>query len=296
MSKILEYLSMRYFDGISFLGSGNIEHHTTIHRKQVFKGYYGIQYNHRGHLDFAIGGADVVSVEGSWAFITYPEESFYYGPPPGKDRQHSYICFKGPRVERFIKKGLIAIGGKRSLVKIAHSERFLATMLHLIELLNKQPTRDSRTVLLLEDLLLQLHEQPVETFAVDSYLQTGISQLVDEIRLQPCLDWDFKKEAVAVGISYPHFRRIFKQLFDMSPWRFIINLRLQHAAECLLRGDDQIGVIAEKCGFNDAFYFSRLFKKYYHLSPLSYRKEFQSLSQGFHNESSMRRQSKSLRR
>ena len=278
MIKILDYMSMRYFDGISFLGSGNIEHHTTIHRKRVFKGYYGIQYNHRGFLDFAIGGDDIVSVEGSWAFITYPEESFYYGAPPGKDRQHSYVCFKGPRVERFIKKGLITIGAKRSLVKIAHSERFLATVLQLIELLNEQPTCDSRTVLLLEDLLLQFHEQPVDALLVSGHLKKGILHLVDEIRKNPQLDWNLQQEAASIGVSYPHFRRIFKQLFEMSPWRFIINLRIQQAAECLLRSDDQIGVIAENCGFNDGFYFSRLFKKYYHLSPMNYRKEFQLFS------------------
>lgn len=274
MSKLLDYLSMNYFDGITFLGSANIERSTTIHRNQVFNGYYGIQYNHRGNLDFAVGEEPIVSVEGAWAFVTYPDESFYYGPPPGKERQHTYVCFKGPRVETFIKKGLIVIRSKRPLVKITHSERFLATMLNLIELLNETPIKNPRAVLLLEDLLLQLQEQPVETSAVGGHLKRGVLHLVDEIKERPYLEWDFKKEAVAIGVSYPHFRRIFKQLFDMSPWRFIINTRLQYAADMLLRSDDQIGVIAENCGFNDGFYFSRLFKKYYHLSPMNYRKEF----------------------
>ncbi|NOY75932.1 MAG: AraC family transcriptional regulator [Kiritimatiellaeota bacterium] len=269
---------MDYFDGISFLGSGNIEHHMTVHREQTFNGYYGIQYNHRGHLDFAIGGAPIVSVEGAWAFITYPGESFYYGPPPEKERQHTYVCFKGPRVDRFIQSGLITIDGDRPLVKVTHSERFLATMLNLTELLNQTPIPHSRAVLLLEDLLLRLNEQPVKTPAVGGYLKSAISRLVDEMRAHPQLDWDFKKEAVSIGISYPHFRRIFKQLLEVSPGRFIINTRLQRAADSLLRGDDQISAIAEKCGFNDGFYFSRLFKKSYHLSPLSYRKEFQHFS------------------
>ena len=33
---------------------------------------------------------------------------------------------------------------------------------------------------------------------------------------------------------------------------------------------------AEECGFKDEFYFSRIFKKYYHLSPKQYRREFNS--------------------
>jgi AraC-like DNA-binding protein len=269
---------MNYFEGIDFLGASNIEHHITVHQNQTFNGYYGIQYNHRGDLDFAVGDAPIVSVQGSWAFITYPDEYFYYGPPAEKDRHHTYVCFKGLRVYDYIKSGLITIGGNSPLIKVTHSERFLATMLNLIELLNQAPIRHSRAVLLLEDLLLQLYEQPVESPAISGHLRSAISKLVDDMRTHSHLDWDFKKEAASIGVSYPHFRRIFKQILEVSPGRFIINTRLQCAAESLLRSDDQINVIAERCGFNDGFYFSRLFKKYYHLSPLSYRKEFKHLS------------------
>ena len=41
-----------------------------------------------------------------------------------------------------------------------------------------------------------------------------------------------------------------------------------------LHSDDQISAIAENCGIPDEFYFSRLFKKYYNLPPLTYRREF----------------------
>jgi len=39
-------------------------------------------------------------------------------------------------------------------------------------------------------------------------------------------------------------------------------------------GLTKIASVAEQCGFDDQFYFSRLFKKYYHFSPLRYRREF----------------------
>jgi AraC-like DNA-binding protein len=186
------------------------------------------------------------------------------------------VCFKGPRVERFIECGLLSLDPTRPLVKIARPERFMASMLELIETLNSTPRRYARSVLLLEDLLLQLSEQPVENFEVNARLKTVLSRLADEIRERPYLDWDFKKEALATGVSYPHFRRIFKRLFDMAPWRFVIETRLLRAAEMLSRSDEQISVVAENCGFDDSFYFSRLFKKYHHMSPSRYRREFQA--------------------
>ncbi|MEI6423454.1 MAG: helix-turn-helix transcriptional regulator [Lentisphaerota bacterium] len=91
-------------------------------------------------------------------------------------------------------------------------------------------------------------------------------------------DFEFGLRAEpALGISYPHFRRIFRQYTGTSPVNYLIKCRLHNAAWLLLHSGDQISEIAEKCGIPDEFYFSRLFKKYYNLPPKTYRKEFQLL-------------------
>ncbi|MCK5845129.1 MAG: helix-turn-helix transcriptional regulator [Victivallales bacterium] len=265
---------MNYFDGLDFLGFGNVERHAACHTAQVFDGYYGIQYNHRGRLNFGVGGGSLASFDGAWAFITHPDEVFHYGPPFGEKRHHVYVCFKGPRVDEFIRRGLISVGKAPQLMKITRSDRFFATMLELHEQLRKTPAHRDRAVLLLEDLLLQIHEQPSGASVLSSHLKSALSRLVEEIEASPYLEWNFKKEASALGLSYSHFRRIFKSLFEIPPGRLVIDTRLRMAAERLLRGDEQISVVAESCGFEDVFYFSRIFKKYHHLSPLAYRREF----------------------
>ena len=268
---------MNYFDGVRFLGCGSNERHTTVHARQRFNGYYGIQYNHRGRLDFGVGGnGPLKSVDGSWAFVTYPGETFYYGAPEGESRHHVFICFKGERVERLIQGGLLVVGDENPLKRIVRAERFLATMLELIELVAVGPVGQPRGVLLLEDLLLQFHEQPPDEQAVNLRLRTSIDKIMDEIRSAPHLEWCFQDEAERLGVSYPHFRRMFSRLVGMPPWSFVVETRLQKAAKLLLLSGDQISVVAENCGFSDPFYFSRLFRKRFHLSPLSYRKEFQA--------------------
>lgn len=49
--------------------------------------------------------------------------------------------------------------------------------------------------------------------------------------------------------------------------------RMREAARLLLAGSATIPEIAECCGFKDSAYFSRLFRRYYHLTPGEFRKQ-----------------------
>jgi AraC-like DNA-binding protein len=269
---------MKYFEGISFIGCGDHAQHAAIQKDRLFEGYYGIQYNHAGPMDFAIGENPVRQFEGPHAFISQPDMKFYYGAPSGKTRHHVYVCFKGSRTEKFIGNGLLALNCKPPLIRIVNSERFMHTFREMLANINRnQPQNHDRAVLLLEDLLLQLHEQPVEKPEINSHLVPGLKQLENALAQNPQLEWDFFREASSLGISYPHFRRIFRQYTGTSPVNYLIKCRLHNASWLLLHSGDQVSEIAEKCGIPDEFYFSRIFKKYYNLPPKTYRKEFQIL-------------------
>ena len=279
LSKILDYLIMKYFKGISFIGCGDCPQHASIQKYRFFDGYYGIQYNHEGPMDFAVGDDPHRQVEVPCAFISQPRLKFYYGAPPGKTRHHVFVCFKGPRADKFIRDRLMVLDRRQPLIKIINPERFLYTFRELIAKVgnsNHQGDYD-RAVLLLEDLLLQMHEQPMDKPEINSYFMPGLKKLKNALMQDPQLKWDFMRESSSLGISYPHFRRIFRQYTGISPVNYLIKCRLQVAERLLLYSGDQIRSISEKCGIADEFYFSRLFKKYYKLSPNTYRKEFKSL-------------------
>ncbi len=277
MSKKLDFLIMKYFDGINFIGCGEDPVHSSVQKDRFFDGYYGIQYNHSGPMEFATGDIPRRQIEGSYAFITQPGLKFYYGAPAGQVRHHVFACFKGPRVDRFIRLGLLAINPNLPLIRIINAERFLSVLRELIANIRHNPPQNyNRAVLLVEDLLLQLHEQPSEKPEINSHLIPGLKQLVSTVEQNPQLEWDFTKEAAALGVSYPHFRRIFRQYAGTAPVNYLIKCRLRNAVWLLLHSDDQISAIAENCGIPDEFYFSRLFKKYYNLPPLTYRQEFKT--------------------
>ena len=195
----MDILIMDFFKGVQFICCGSARNNTTPIGR-IFKDYYGIQYCHENDFSVQVGSNYDRTVFGSWALITRPGPEFKYGPPPGKIVRHSFVCFKGARVERYIKSGLLPISDTEPMVKITRPEHFQATIFELIDLLTPLESRNyDRAVHLLEDLLLQLHEQPVVKNAVPDYLRKPLDDLVEQLKAQPELLWDFEREAAACG-------------------------------------------------------------------------------------------------
>lgn len=72
-------------------------------------------------------------------------------------------------------------------------------------------------------------------------------------------------------LSKFHFAKKFKELTDTSPIQHFINMKIQQACSRLDNSNDPIKQIAEELGYNDPYYFSRLFKKTVGMSPKQYR-------------------------
>ncbi|GLX79874.1 MmsAB operon regulatory protein [Thalassotalea insulae] len=72
-------------------------------------------------------------------------------------------------------------------------------------------------------------------------------------------------------LSKFHFAKKFKELTDTSPIQHFINLKIQQACFQLDNSEQTIKSIAETLGYNDPYYFSRLFKKIVGMSPKQYR-------------------------
>lgn len=78
--------------------------------------------------------------------------------------------------------------------------------------------------------------------------------------------------ADCVSFSPHHFCRIFKQMTGKTTTDYINGIRLDKAVYYLKQTDLNITEIAMKCGFDNINYFSRLFRKYYDMTPTKYRK------------------------
>lgn len=75
-----------------------------------------------------------------------------------------------------------------------------------------------------------------------------------------------------LGIDRTYLYRLFKEEYNMSPQKYLLNFRLKTAMNKLEGGNMSIADIAYSCGFNDASAFCHQFKKVYKDTPLNYRR------------------------
>ena len=84
-----------------------------------------------------------------------------------------------------------------------------------------------------------------------------------------CLDAAAKN----CGLSRRRFNDLFKNCFDITPNRYIINLKIDYAKGLLKSGYISVSQAAALCGFSDIYYFSKVFKTETGVSPREYKKD-----------------------
>lgn len=72
------------------------------------------------------------------------------------------------------------------------------------------------------------------------------------------------------GYSRSHFKRLFSKYYGMSPSEYLTNVRINKAKSMLESNIFYLSEIAEKCGFSNEYYFSKVFKRIVGCSPKKY--------------------------
>jgi AraC-like DNA-binding protein len=68
-----------------------------------------------------------------------------------------------------------------------------------------------------------------------------------------------------------HFSRRFEKARGISPGRYLASLRLEEAMRLIASHQFTVKKVAEECGFGDANYFCKVFRKSFGVSPGAYR-------------------------
>lgn len=78
--------------------------------------------------------------------------------------------------------------------------------------------------------------------------------------------------AEQLSLSKYHFAKRYKEATGTSAINHFINLKIERACQLLDIGHQSVSEISYALGYDDAYYFSRIFKKVMGLSPTEYRK------------------------
>ncbi len=117
----------------------------------------------------------------------------------------------------------------------------------------------------------------VITLSINEYLPSQQIKLITEVT--EYIEANLSDSSLSVhtlanlcNLSDGHFRRLFFKVHNYSPNAYITRLRIERAKELLRFSKDTALQIAEKCGFESGYYFSRVFKSKTGFTPIEYRK------------------------
>ncbi|WP_208403612.1 AraC family transcriptional regulator [Paenibacillus sp. BK720] len=86
--------------------------------------------------------------------------------------------------------------------------------------------------------------------------------------------FSLKTVADELRLSPSQFTQKFTKQFGKNPMDYVTELRLQQAQKLLKETSLPMSAIASRCGYENEYYFSRIFKQKMAVSPSNYRKAF----------------------
>ncbi len=120
--------------------------------------------------------------------------------------------------------------------------------------------------LLIELLYAIMLEQNRNTLETQDSIYQGIWYIENNYQKEINVD----KIAAMCGICPSYFRKKFHEATGMSPIEYKNFLKTKKSIELLLSGEFNLNEIADIVGFNDVFYYSKVFKKFWGISPKKY--------------------------
>ena len=126
----------------------------------------------------------------------------------------------------------------------------------------------------LEELIINIihaSDNSINSKYINSAVIKRFLGLRSKINLTYNEEWDVDKMAAEVNLSTSRFYKIYKEIFGISPKKYLQDIRIEHAKLLLLQGIYSIREIAEMVGYKNQYHFIRQFKDYTGSTPGKYK-------------------------
>ena len=100
-----------------------------------------------------------------------------------------------------------------------------------------------------------------------------IQKVITYINMEPASDLTLKALAAKLNINANYLSTLFKKELGIPLTEYVNRCRMEHTKHMLLSTELPIKRIAERCGFTDIHYFTRMFRRITSLTPKVYREQ-----------------------
>ena len=230
-------------------------------------GQYGAVYIEKGQGYLVNSKMARFPIEPGDLILLYPEEANAYYPL--KSWTEKWIVWNGPDAEKIEELGYL-----NKSQQVIHDS--FGIFCQAYDLLSRIINSESKTAILerksaILNMLLslsKLHEQKIH----GQNCENTIENVIVFLQKNFYQNISISELAERSNLSYTHFRKLFRNYTGRSPREFVTSLRVSRAKELLLQ-NKKIKEIAKIVGYEDIFYFMRVFKDVTGTSPGKWQRD-----------------------
>ena len=209
-----------------------------------------------------------INITENTVFIASENTLMHYYPSKSDPWKYIYLRLVGED----LKKAFLDHGLKHgiSVLPFSRSE----TLSHILSLYRDlSVTATPEADKMIANAVFMLFDKPKESSATKSKPWQHAEQIAQYIEQNY-----FKKitvEAISsvFYLNKNYIRTVFIERYGISPKQYIQKMRMERAAFLLRSTDENIMLIAISVGYDDPLLFSKMFKRYFGVSPSGYRNE-----------------------
>jgi len=222
--------------------------------------HYLIHYVKSGKGTFEQGGK-IHHIKSGQIFLIRPFEITFYQADIENPWTYYWIGFNGEQCETLLKK--TGLNNSCVLTTFECGEIFE----NMVSAINDE----NKEVYLLGKIYELLHtiakDVPIKKPLSSDYVKRAI----DYLDANYSTEVSISKLAGALNIDRRYLSRIFSHKVGVSPQKYLVNIRMEKAANLLAERGLNVGEAARSVGYSDQYNFSKLFKKTLGVSPSLYK-------------------------
>jgi|GEM_PF-1024072 len=199
-----------------------------------------------------------------------PEDKYRYKGDPKEPMEHIFVIFAGEEALSLLEKSTLAAKGVVQVTDPGKTLYFIKTIMNngfKKSNYSQQINCSLLRAVLLEQASMQTNTPSSFSLSYETYK-----------RCKKVMDKNFSHiksinelaDSCAINIRY--LARLFKRYDKVTPHEYIMRQKTQKAADLLLSSSRTVSEISYSLGFTDPYHFSRVFKRFYGMSPHHYRK------------------------
>ena len=267
--------NVKYFSDLQITAAFHRKYpcHLPHRKSECLKNRFSLEMILNGEVDLLLDDVRLRLAGPCLFWIGDRHKFFQYELIPGTCYEHLWIDFTGERGRRIYESLFEAYPD--SHIPLANPKTILPVFEGFARKFKKprRPDASAEDVVPIEQLMREIIRQTLQENQPDLNDPHGLRALAEQIRNAPFEKYDPPRLAKDAGLSYVHFRALFKQLHGESLWQYVLKQRMLTAGELLKGGQFRVGELADYCGFPDPGSFTRAFKRFYRMAPRQWMKK-----------------------